>query len=99
MHEVPHCRVVDLQAAPGKPKGWLSITARHRDGRTVTIEATDPVGSPQKPLTAEQSAAKFRDNAANARVAPDEATVARTLVMLGDLAGVQDVRALLAPFG
>ena len=90
---------IEGQAAPGKPKGWLSITARHRDGRTVTIEATDPVGSPQKPLTAEQSAAKFRDNAANARVAPDEATVARTLATLGDLAGLADVRALLAPFG
>lgn len=90
---------IEGQAAPGKPKGWLAITARHRDGRTVTIEATDPIGSPQKPLTAAQSAAKFRDNAANARVAPDDATIERTLATLADLAGVADVRALLTPFG
>src|SRR5215471_768177 len=35
----------------GRKKGTVSITVGRPDGRSATIEATDPIGSPQKPLT------------------------------------------------
>jgi 2-methylcitrate dehydratase PrpD len=38
-------------AREDRPKRSLSIAVRHTDGRAVTIEATDPVGSPKKPLS------------------------------------------------
>jgi hypothetical protein len=34
-----------------RPKGSLSITVQRTDGRSVTVEARDPIGSPEKPLT------------------------------------------------
>src|SRR5207253_4273283 len=37
-------------ARDGRQKGSLSITVRRIDGRSVTIEATDPIGSPEQPL-------------------------------------------------
>ncbi|MGE0222827.1 MAG: MmgE/PrpD family protein [Acetobacteraceae bacterium] len=81
-----------------KPKNWLAITVRHRSGRTVTIEATDPVGSPEKPLSAESLAAKFRDNARNARVPIAEDAIERTLDLLTRFEDVPDARRLLDPF-
>src|SRR6201998_3443720 len=42
------------------PKGSLAVTVQTTDGRSVTVEATDPTGSPQKPLTKAQFEAKFR---------------------------------------
>ena len=48
-------------ASEGRTKGSLSITVQRTDGRTVTIEATDPIGSPEKPLSDAQFEAKFRD--------------------------------------
>ncbi len=89
---------IEGRAEAGKPKGWLAITVTHRDGRTTTVQATDPIGSPQKPLSAEQSAAKFRDNARNARVVLDDATIDGTLAAIGDLSSMPDVRAMLTPF-
>src|SRR5712691_1692495 len=53
-------------ARDGRPKGSLSITVQTTDGRSVTVEATDPIGSPQKPLTKAQFEAKFRDCARHA---------------------------------
>src|SRR3954454_19766226 len=41
-------------ARDGWAKGSLSIRVQRTDGRSVTIEATDPIGSPAKPLTAAQ---------------------------------------------
>src|ERR1700739_3172276 len=38
-------------AREGRPKGSLSITVRRAHGRSVTVEATDPIGSPEKPLS------------------------------------------------
>ena len=38
-------------ARDGRPKGSLSITVRTTDGRSVTLEASTPIGSPDKPLT------------------------------------------------
>lgn len=89
---------IEGRAEAGKPKGWLEITVHHRDGRSVTISATDPIGSPAKPLSMEQCAAKFRDNARNARLAPNDDTIERTLAMIRDLASVTDVRTLMTPF-
>ena len=81
----------------GKPKGWLSISARHRDGRQVTIEATDPIGSPTKPLSEAQCADKFRDNARNARRPIDASVVEDTLDGLNRLEMLADTRVLLDP--
>src|SRR6202043_3760798 len=59
-------------ARKARPKGSLSITVRRNHGRSVTVEATDPIGSPEKPLTNGQLEAKFRDCARNAvRPLPD----------------------------
>ncbi len=86
------------EARADKPRSWLSVTVRHQDGRTVTIEATDPTGSPAKPLSAEQSAAKFRDNARNAIRPPSDTVVDRALDMLANLETQPDIRRLIDPF-
>jgi 2-methylcitrate dehydratase PrpD len=43
-----------------RPRGMLSITVQRNDGRSITVETTDPIGSPEKPLTSVQLEAKFR---------------------------------------
>ncbi len=85
-------------AVEGKPKGWLAITVRHRDGRTTRVQGTDPIGSPEKPLSDAQCAAKFRDNAANAVRPLPEATVNRTLAQLNALETLADARAVSDPY-
>ena len=68
------------------------------DGRSITVEATDPIGSPEKPLTDAQFEAKFRDCARNAvRPLPD-ATVDAALAAIGRLETLPDARELMAPF-
>ena len=63
------------QSAPGrKSRDWAAISARLTDGRVVTVETLDPIGSPDKPLSRDSMRAKFRDCAANA-VRPIEAAV------------------------
>ena len=85
-------------AREGRPKGWLSITLQRTDGRSVTIEATDPIGSPEKPLSDAQFEAKFRDCARNAvRPLPD-ASVVTALEMIAQLETLMDARELLTPF-
>src|SRR5205807_7534951 len=37
-----------------RPRGRLSITVQRTDGRSITVETTDPIGSPEKPLTSVQ---------------------------------------------
>jgi hypothetical protein len=39
----------------------LSTTVQRTDGRSITVETTDPIGSPEKLLTSVQLEAKFRD--------------------------------------
>ncbi|MGE0416011.1 MAG: MmgE/PrpD family protein [Acetobacteraceae bacterium] len=85
-------------AAPDRPKGWLCITVRHRNGREACIEATDPIGSPEKPLSTEQCSAKFRDNAANAVRPLAEDAVSQALERLATLETLPDVRTLSDPF-
>jgi 2-methylcitrate dehydratase PrpD len=85
-------------ARESRPKGSLSITVRRTDRRSVTVEATDPVGSPQKPLSDAQFEAKFRDCAHNAvRPLPD-ARVDAALAAIGRLEMLADARELLTPF-
>jgi 2-methylcitrate dehydratase PrpD len=84
---------------PDRAKGWLRVTVRRADGRTEAVEASDPIGSPEKPLSAAQRSAKFRDNAANAvRPVPGE-VVEQALRTLEALDTLPDARAVLEPFG
>ena len=48
-------------ARDDRPRGTLTITLQRTDGRSITVETTDPIGSPEKPLTSVQLEAKFRD--------------------------------------
>ncbi|MGH7045550.1 MAG: MmgE/PrpD family protein [Stellaceae bacterium] len=85
-------------ARDGRPKRSLSITVRRTDGRLVTIEATDPVGSPEKPLSDLQFEAKFRDCARNAVQPLSEASADAALAAIGRLETLTDARELLTPF-
>jgi len=85
-------------AREGRPKGSLSITVRRNHGRSATVEATDPIGSPEKPLSDAQFEAKFRDCARNVvRPLPD-ASVDEALAAIGRLEMLADARELLTPF-
>ena len=85
-------------ARDSRPTGSLSITVRRTDGRSVTVEATDPSGSPQKPLSDAQFEAKFRDCARNALRPLSDESVDAVLSRVRQLDRVADVRELLAPF-
>ena len=85
-------------AREGRPRRSLSITVRRTDGRSVTVEATDPIGSPQKPLSDAQFEAKFRDCARNAVRPLSDASVDAVLAAIGRLETLADARELLAPF-
>jgi 2-methylcitrate dehydratase PrpD len=85
-------------ARDSRPTGSLSITVRRTDGRSVTVEATDPSGSPQKPLSDAQFEAKFRDCARNALRPLSDDSVDAVLSRVRQLDRVADVRELLAPF-
>ena len=71
---------------------------RRTDGRSVTVEATDPIGSPQKPLSDAQFEAKFRDCARNAVRPLSDASVDAALATIARLETLTDARELLAPF-
>lgn len=85
-------------AHPARGRDSVAMTVRHTDGRSVTIESTDPIGSPGKPLSAENFAAKFRDCAGNAVHPLAEADVDATLAAIARLELLPDVRILLTPF-
>jgi 2-methylcitrate dehydratase PrpD len=85
-------------AREGRPRRSLSITVRRTDGRRVTVEATDPIGSPQKPLSDAQFEAKFRDCARNAVHPLSEASVDAALATIARLETLPDARALLTHF-
>lgn len=84
-------------AQDGRPKGSLSITVRRTDGRSVTVEASAPIGSPEKPLTNVQLEAKFRDCARNAVQPLAEASL-EALATIGRLETLPDARQLIKPF-
>ena len=85
-------------ARDGRPKGSLSITVRTTDGRSVTLEASTPIGSPDKPLTNVQLETKFRDCARNAVQPLSEASVDGVLAAIGRLETLPDARELMTPF-
>ena len=85
-------------ARQDRRKGSLSITVTRTDGRSVTVEATDPIGSPKKPLSDAQFAAKFRDCARNAMRPLSDASVDATLTAIGRLETLADARELMSPF-
>jgi hypothetical protein len=64
----------------------------------VTVETTDPIGSPDKPLTNAQLEAKFRDCAHNAVQPLSEASLDGLLAAIGRLETLPDVRELMNPF-
>jgi len=85
-------------AQDSRPKGALSITVQRTDGRSVTVEASDPIGSPGKPLTESQFEAKFRDCARNAMAPLTDASVDAVLAAIGRLETLPNAQELIAPF-
>jgi 2-methylcitrate dehydratase PrpD len=91
-------RIKGAVVTGAKFRGWLTLTLRLSNGQTVRIETSDPIGSPEKPLSPAMLRAKFQDNAANA-VQPIAATeVTAALEMLERLDDVADVRMLTRMF-
>jgi 2-methylcitrate dehydratase PrpD len=72
-------------AAEPRPRDWARLTVRRSDGRIATRETTTPLGAPEHPLSAAQSAAKFHDCAANAVRPLDGVAVDRLLASLARL--------------
>ena len=85
-------------AREGRQKGSLSITVTTTDDRFVTVEAADPIGSPEKPLTDDQFEAKFRDCARNAVRPLSGPSVDAALAAIGRLETLADARQLITPF-
>ena len=85
-------------AREGRPKGSLSITVQRTDGRSVTVETSDPTGSPEKPLTDVQLEGKFRDCARNALRPIPDASVDAALAAIGRLETLPDARELMTLF-
>jgi 2-methylcitrate dehydratase PrpD len=85
-------------APHGRAKGSLGITVQTTDGRSVSVEATDPIGSPQKPLTKSQCEAKFRGCARNAVQPLSDASVDAVLAIIEGLETLPDARGLMTPF-
>ena len=85
-------------AREDRSKRSLGISVRRTDGRAAMVEATDPIGSPQKPLSEAQLEAKFRDCARNAVRQLSDAGVEAALATITRLETLTDARALLAPF-
>lgn len=84
--------------AGSRPRGWLILTLRLSNGRTVRVEASEPIGSPEQPLSAAVLRSKFQDNAGNAVRAIAAQDVAAALDMLERLEQVSDVRQLAQRF-
>jgi 2-methylcitrate dehydratase PrpD len=81
-----------------RPKGWFSITVQRTDRRSVSVEAGDPMGSPQKPLTNAQLETKFRDCARNAVQPLPDASLDGAMTAIGRLETLPDARELMTAF-
>jgi 2-methylcitrate dehydratase PrpD len=81
-----------------RPRGSLSITVQRTDGRLVTVEASDPIGSPEKPLTKIQLETKFRDCARNAVQPLSDASLDGLLAAIRRLETLPDARELITAF-
>jgi 2-methylcitrate dehydratase PrpD len=89
---------VDLDPAPSKATlidpGRVKITTR--SGEAYYQEIVHPLGSPQRPLSFEQCAKKFRDCASYAaRKLPDK-NIETVIEMIGRLEKLDDVRKMIA---
>jgi 2-methylcitrate dehydratase PrpD len=89
---------IEGRAEHSRSKGSLSITVRRDGGHSVTIEAADPIGSPEKPLSDAQMEAKFRDCVRNAVRHLSDADVDAALAAIRHLHTLEDVAELLEPF-
>ena len=85
-------------AGDQRPRGSLSITVQRIDGRVVTVEASDPIGSPAKPLTNAQLETKFRDCARNAVQPLSDESVDGVLAAIGRLETLPDAQELMTAF-
>jgi 2-methylcitrate dehydratase PrpD len=85
-------------ARDGRPKGWLSITVETTAGRSITVAAAAPIGSPGKPLSDARFAAKFRDCARNALQTLADARIDAALASIEGLEALSDARERMAPF-
>ena len=86
-------------ARESRPTRSLSITVQRTDGRLVTVEASDPTGSPARPLTNAQLEAKFRDCSRNAMQPLSDTSVDAALAAIGRLETLPDARELMTAFG
>jgi 2-methylcitrate dehydratase PrpD len=71
---------------------------KRTDGRSVTVEATDPIGSPEKPLTSVQLEAKFRDCARNAVQPMSHQSLDGLLAAIRRLETLSDARVVMTAF-
>jgi 2-methylcitrate dehydratase PrpD len=71
---------------------------KRTDGRAVTVEASAPIGSPEKPLTNAQLEAKFRDCARNAAQPLSDESVDELLAAIRRLETVPDAREVMTAF-
>ena len=81
-----------------RPRGSLSVTVQRTDGRSVTVETSDPIGSPEKPLTNAQLEAKFRDCARHAVQPLSDGSLDGVLAAIGRLETLPDAQELMAAF-
>ncbi|MDQ8728187.1 MmgE/PrpD family protein [Bradyrhizobium sp. LHD-71] len=76
---------IDGGPEPSWLPGRLRIAVRTESGRSATQEAEQPSGSPERPLSDAELAAKFRDCAANASRPIAAATVDSAIAAILDL--------------
>jgi 2-methylcitrate dehydratase PrpD len=81
-----------------RPRGSLSVTVQRTDGRSVTVEASGPIGSPEKPLTNAQLEAKFRDCARHAVQPLSDESLDGVLGVIRRLETLPDAQELMAAF-
>jgi 2-methylcitrate dehydratase PrpD len=77
---------------------WATITVRCADGRSASLETTDPSGSPEKPLSDAQLQDKFRDCAAHAAKPIPQAVVEQAIQLIQHFDGVPDATELVRLF-
>ena len=82
----------------GKPRGWAEIRLTLDDGRVLSQETSDPIGSPDKPISPSGMRAKFQDCAANAVRPVPSIDVSWALGMLEELENAADMRTLTRRF-
>ena len=80
------------QQPPGGPFGYQEVVLKMNDGRVFSCRVEHPRGEPQNPMSREEFAAKYRDNALHARY--DEAVLSRIKDLILDLENVEDIASI-----